>query len=469
MRSVTAPTWREELPHAASHAPRSLLAYYLALIIITLIGITYGLIFSEIFMPGDKAPWIETTMTILKIAWLFPLPYALVNIYGLARFPAIPRQPPLQVDLPTDFRIFFRIVTRGYNPRLIAETVADAYATLDQILPPDTWRIEVVSDNDLDLDTGDGQVALIVVPEDYAPENGARFKARALHYTLTASAAAAQDWIVHLDEETRFDGATIRAMLTFIHEERARTHHASETLPHIGQGVIVYGRGQVKNWFTTLADSVRAADDLGRFRWQFSRGKAWFGLHGSFIVVNNGVEQAIGFDHGPDASITEDSYFALTAQSLGIGFEFINAVMYEKSPFSVRDFVKQRQRWFGGMWLVALSRDLPVKERLLLLFFMLMWTLSWLCPVMLVVNIIFPTGTPVWLAIPSGISAIYTMWLYVVGFLYTFSRQQLGRRYIPLLIAQIVLVPLFGFLESAAVVTGVLRPARGFYIVQKEA
>ncbi|MCA9905007.1 MAG: glycosyltransferase family 2 protein [Anaerolineae bacterium] len=468
MNFITAPTRLERQPRATTRARRSLVSYYLALVVVTVIGITYGLIFSEIFMPGDKAPWIETTMTILKIAWLFPLPYALVNVYGLARYPAIPRRPPLQVNLPTDFRIFFRIVTRGHNPRLIAETVADARATLEQILPPETWRIEVVSDSYLDLDADDDQVALILVPEDYAPENGARFKARALHYTLTASSADPQDWIVHLDEETRFDGATIRSMLAFIHEERARTR-VGDALPHIGQGVIVYGRCQVKNWFTTLADSVRAADDLGRFRWQFSQGKAWFGLHGSFIVINNQIEQFIGFDHGPDASITEDSYFALSAQSLGFGFDFIDAVMYEKSPFSVRDFVKQRQRWFAGMWLVALSHNLPVKERWLLLFFMLMWTLSWLCPVMLVVNVIFPTGTPVWLGIPSGISAIYTVWLYVVGFLFTFSRQQLGWRYFPLLIAQVACVPLFGFLESAAVITSVLKPTRGFYIVQKEA
>ena len=38
--------------------------------------------------------------------------------------------------------------------------------------------------------------------------------------------------------------------------------------------------------------------------------------------------------------------------------------MLEKSPFDLLDFLKQRRRWFHGLWLTALKRDLKLRTRL---------------------------------------------------------------------------------------------------------
>ena len=73
---------------------------------------------------------------------------------------------------------------------------------LEAALPADQWQIEVVSDNPLAIASADGQAYLILVPTDYQPPGGARYKARALHYALSASPATDDDWIIHLDEET---------------------------------------------------------------------------------------------------------------------------------------------------------------------------------------------------------------------------------------------------------------------------
>eukprot|EP00976_Prorocentrum_cordatum_P070493 1179955-Prorocentrum_minimum.AAC.4 len=43
----------------------------------------------------------------------------------------------------------------------------------------------------------------------------------------------------------------------------------------IGQGGILYGSGEVENWITTLADSLRVADDYGKFRVQFEMNECW--------------------------------------------------------------------------------------------------------------------------------------------------------------------------------------------------
>jgi len=442
--------------------------YYGVLLFIGFLGIAYGYIFSEVFYPGDKAPWIETAMTVLKLSWLIPLPYGLVNFYAYLRHPVKfdPKAPTITRSLGV--KMYFRIITRGHNPHLVAESVSRAYRTLALQMRVSDWCIEVVSDQPLPLDERDGQMRLIVVPANYQPPNGAKYKARGLQYALEVSAARDEDWIIHLDEETGFDQYTVRAIHRFIYKQRRQIILGEQQYPKIGQGVIVYGKGQVQNWLTTLADSIRVGDDFGRFRLQFEHGKAWCGMHGSFIVVNNGIERKIGFDHGAGSSITEDSYFALVAQAAGIQFDFIHAYMYEKSPFTLKDFIKQRQRWFGGIWFCALSPTLPLKDRAILAAFMLMWSLSWTCPVMVIVNLLYPTGTPLWLGIGGGIAFAFTVWMYVVGFICTYDRAELKERYYFLLAAQILLVPLFSVMESVAVLYGLISPPKDFYIVQKE-
>lgn len=447
-----------------------LTGYYLLLLAITVAGLIYGYYFSDIFFPSEKTVWVESLLNAFKLAWLIPLPYALLNFYSFVRYPIFIHPPPSSIHKLPGVKLYFRYVTRGQNPALVAETTARACQILASLLMPQEWIIEVVSDRWLDVEQpSNGQVRLIIVPSDYQTPSGAKFKGRALQYAVQASLAGPQDWIIHLDEETGFDAGTVREMHAFIARETQRTASGKHGLARVGQGVILYGRNRIVNYLTTLADSIRVGDDYGRFRLQFEHGKSWFGLHGSFIVINNGVEQMVGFDHGPASSITEDCYFALVAQGRGVEYEFIHAFMYEKSPFSLADFVRQRRRWFGGLWLCVLSPDLPLKSRLPLGTFMLLWSLSWMCILMVYINFAYPTGTQVWLAMVGGVSFMYYVSLYIIGFLRTFSLRQLGLvRYLGLFALQLTLIPIFSIMEAAGVLYGVLFPPRDFFVVQKE-
>lgn len=88
---------------------------------------------------------------------------------------------------------------------------------------------------------------------------------------------------------------------------------------NIGQGVIKYGcHENPPNYLTTLADSIRVADDFGKFRVQYELHEPLIGMHGSFVVCQTAVEADIGFDHGISGSITEDAYFALVARAEGV-------------------------------------------------------------------------------------------------------------------------------------------------------
>lgn len=449
-----------------------LIIYYFALVVITLLGVLYGFYFSEIFFDSNKPLWLEQILNGLKLFWLIPLPYALLNFYSFLRYPVFqgPRYKSWPAGAPPHLagKLIFRYVTRGHSPNLVSDNVRNASHLLQKTLPLNTWAIEIVTDNPLPGIPDAPHVRIIEVPAAYKTKYGSLYKARALQYALNVSPAQPEDWIIHLDEETQFDAETVRAIYCFAARETHLTAQGHQKLPRIGQGVILYGARTIVNRLTTLADSIRVGDDYGRFRLQYENGKAYFGIHGSYIVVNNRVEYLVGMDHGPEASITEDAYFALMAQNMGVKFSFIHTVMYEKSPFSIRDFMRQRRRWFGGLWLVALSRDIPLRQRWILITFMILWSVSWLCIWMVFVNLLYPTGTPLWLAIAGGVSFAYYVTLYLIGYLRTFRWNDGCRRFIIYLFAQLILIPVFSLIEAGGVFYGLISPPHDFQIVQKE-
>jgi len=375
--------------------------------------------------------------------------------------------------LTFDHCIYFRFVTRGNNPELVARNTKEAWSVLHDCLPERHFQLEVVTDEPMALAQGSPfPVAEILVPDDYQTRNGARFKARALEYAVHQSAATADDWIVHLDEETRFDRVTVREILRHITENNQDKAHSV-----VGQGPVIYGcppaDGSVVNWFTTLGDSFRVADDFGKFRLQYHFGEAWLGMHGSFVVCPNRLEQSIGFDHGLAGSITEDAYFALLASAQGAKFKWINAFMYEQSPFTIPDVVKQRSRWFGGLLMVCLSEAIPWRKRVILCFA----TLSWLClPINWIGTMyLMLSGS---LALSSGFFVVmlcgsWTMvtWCYVLGFVKTYCVQDGLARYLFLLWLQLVLQPMHGIIEAVSVLYALVyvgTVTRSFHVVEKE-
>jgi egghead protein (zeste-white 4 protein) len=86
-----------------------------------------------------------------------------------------------------------------------------------------------------------------------------------------------------------------------------------------------------------------------------------FSWKGSFIVARSGAERSVSFDHGPDASIAEDCFFAMAAYQRGYSFDFVQGEMHEKSTFTLKDFVQQRRRWMYGIGLTAKSHQIPLR------------------------------------------------------------------------------------------------------------
>lgn len=438
-------------------------------------------------------PTLTILATAIQLTVILPIPQILCNIFGLLFFNAFPgtiamnkpkiksitngnangvqdiasidittpRPPPAcpNSNLP---HLCFRVVTRGLYPELVHNNVRKNFLTcIESGLI--NFSIEVVTDKDIQLtQASDPRVKQLVVPTSYKTSTGAMFKARALQYALEpgTSEVKDEDYIVHLDEETILTQNVINGVMNF----------ALEGKHDFGQGLITYVNIEIVNLFTALADSYRVADDMGKMR--FTLGalhKPIFGWKGSFVVTRCGSEKDVSFDHGPDGSIAEDCYFSMIAYNKGYSFDFIQGEMYEKSPFTILDLIRQRKRWVQGIWLVVHSSKIPIKTK----FFLAMSHYAWLTlpitSLSYVITLIFPLPTPYWLQPLGSFCFAVTLYMYIFGVVKSFDLKKgpIGMLFV-YMIGSVLTLTLNMIVENVAVIWGIFSPKYNFYIVKKD-
>jgi egghead protein (zeste-white 4 protein) len=101
-------------------------------------------------------------------------------------------------------------------------------------------------------------------------------------------------------------------------------------------------------------------------------GTVLVGMKGSFMVIPHSTEKRVGFDHGPEASITEDAWFAFCIGKI----YWCEGVLLEQSPFTLMDLIKQRRRWATGLWKVIMHHPVGWHRKIILASQMLAWVLS---------------------------------------------------------------------------------------------
>lgn len=213
---------------------------------------------------------------ILRLLTLLTIPQVLCNFAGLTLFNAFPGKIRLKSSPLLAPFICIRVVTRGDFPKLVKDNVnRNMNKCID--VGMENFMIEVVTDKAINLPKH-RKVREVVVPSDYQTKSGALFKARALQYCLEdqVNILTETDWIVHLDEETLLTENSLRGILNFVMDGQYQ----------FGQGLITYANEQIVNWLTTLADSFRVADDMGKLRLQFYLfHKPLFSWKGSYVVT----------------------------------------------------------------------------------------------------------------------------------------------------------------------------------------
>lgn len=319
--------------------------------------------------------WTGLTLMFLKLIPLISFPLVFFNLLGVVLYTE-PDSVDLNIEDVSDLneRIFIRIVTRGNYPQLVIDNVNRILRLCEQ-LRLKKFMIQVVTDKYFRSLPEHEKVRQILVPADYRTKTGAQFKAKALQYAIEAEAGLIgnDDWIVHLDEETVMTPSSLIGIVKFIRDGR----------DPIGQGAVAYGKESVVNWLTTLADSSRCSFDYGSFRLgvkMFHR--PLFSFKGSFVVCKASVEHHVSFDNGPRGSIAEDAFFAVKAVNLGYTFGWVDGIVFEKSPFTIIDFVRQRRRWFQGIYLTVTEKRLKWNSaKIGMTYSLLVWALL---PVLLI-------------------------------------------------------------------------------------
>lgn len=359
----------------------------------------------EIFSTNNEEWWNWTCW--YKVAWTFPTFYALVSFVGLN----IPERPNNN-DAPDRDIIKICIVTKGTNLEALRRTL-QTFSWLERDDENQNNRTQlyvVIDDGPYKTQIAEmieQHIYLVVVPSSFRTQH-AKYKSRALEY-FRLHYVHNTDWVLHMDEESTMDKENFEACRDF-----ARANQYD-----IGQGVIYYNACHYNQWtFTskliTVADTLRVADDLGRFRFQYHLlHRPIFGLHGSFLMIRGSVENAVTWDHVHADNLTEDYAFAMQLDKK-ITCGPIRGIVREVSPQSIRDFMKQRRRWFIGIW------TLPYFWPRFMCF---LWTLGSITFLVTYLHIILtltlnnvPT-TPMWLGALSTFSFVTSVYMYTLGLL----------------------------------------------------
>ncbi|XP_050442535.1 beta-1,4-mannosyltransferase egh [Adelges cooleyi] len=413
------------------------------------------------FNPWERYGFMWCLMLyLLRFLTFLPLPQVLLNFGGLTLYNAFQDKVMLKGSPLLAPFICIRIVTRGDYPQLVKANVARNMARcLETGL--ENFIIEVVTDKYVGLPVH-RRIREVVVPKSYKTKTGALFKARALQFCLedNVNMLADCDWIVHLDEETLLTENSIRGILNFVLDGKHQ----------FGQGLITYANEEVVNWFTTLADSFRVADDMGKLRIQLSMfHKPLLSWKGSFVVTQVGAERHISFDNGLDGSIAEDCFFAMRAAKEGYSFNFIEGEMWEKSPFSLWDFIQQRKRWLQGILLVVHSAALPTKTKIWLALSCYSWVTLPLSTSNLILARYFPIPCPAIMDFVCAFIAGVNIYMYIFGVVKSFSLYRFGViKFTLCIIGALCTIPFNVIIENVAVIWGLFGNKYKFYVVHKE-
>lgn len=401
--------------------------------------------------------------------WLLAFPAAALSVLGNLLF----RYGKYLDDVqPIQHNVVFRIVSRGTNAECLLETMRLVRKQMEAN-PLFPYLIEVVTDGGVFHAPDDDDVMQVCVPQTYESPNGTLYKARALHYSVINTAVPPDTWVVHLDEETRPMSSGIKGIARMI----ARAE-ATGDVRRIGQGAMLYHRSWRTFPFLTLADMRRTGDDMGHFHLQHRIGFTIFGLHGSYIVCRQDVEADIGFDLGVQGSITEDAWWVLLAMERGIRTVWVDGYLDEQSTQSVMDFLKQRRRWYVGLWKVSWHCPAKLHYRI----FVIINTVTWIIiPILLPFIIVYMTflsiheiPVPFFLRILTNFIISASVLVYLNGLVA--NMREHGTKWwqgILWLFAMCFAIPVCYLLEATSVLMAFFYPfsqnAKGFHVVQKSA
>ena len=246
---------------------------------------------------------------------------------------------------------------------------------------------------------------VLVVPPDFQTSKQARFKGRALEYArLHRLGSGLSDYMVlYIDDDSIVSSG-------FIDECFNRSFD-------LLQGVVTIGHPH--GVLSHLDSSVRAMSCLSLCSF-FQEISHHLWTHGEGFCIDEEVDRAVSWDH-PGWYAEDLVYGALATRKMGFRMHSTYATVETNSPISLRQFIKQRRRWF---WAFAKSAYLlPLSTRLEL------WRLAILGHVITPLAV---TGIPLavlgMFRVPSELTimshVVFILWILAWGFSGYFSQKR---------------------------------------------
>jgi Glycosyl transferase family group 2 len=286
---------------------------------------------------------------------------------------ALPRIPYVKIQITTrGLPDSTRVIRRGVHnvveltreaPELYAEKLSIEVVTESQ-------EQKALLDDDFARQDFPLQAFVLLVPEEYASSHGTKLKARSLHYMIELrrrgfNRKLGRTFIVHYDEESVMEPGELRKLIQYL----------ANTSKQLSEGPIYYPLEYGDA--AMICRAMEANRPIGCFecRKVMENGTPLH-LHGSNLVVDEDLENALGWDIGTlegQPLVAEDYVFGVRAY-LRFGpqiFGWHGSIMLEQPPFTLTSAFKQRYRWIIGvlqgitsMQKMAEFRLLPRKKRL---------------------------------------------------------------------------------------------------------
>ncbi|KAF9878423.1 cre-bre-3 protein [Colletotrichum karsti] len=401
--------------------------------------------------PNNHWNWATIFQTALLAVGLIAQMPPYVSVIGLC----MPMRPAANAQAPVkrDFRsLRVCLVTKGTN----FDTVMRATRAWAQLQNIPGVRFHVVLDDEKRevqfRQALPSFVQIIVVPSAFTP-NKAKYKARALEFYRRNQQLSSRDWVLHLDEESMIDADVMDSCIDFI----------TRSDLDVAMGTLHYNDvNHWKNGFLTTAETLRSQEDFGKFSFSVrTRNKPMLGwMHGSWIVINGAVENAVTWDTDCQA---EDFWFAYNSSAKGYRFGWIWNTVHEQPNETFHDFWKQRRRWYTGILSIP-----SIVVQISLVLGVIGEFVYWIGPVYTSLGgaFIIPKWLYIW-----GLwhLSVDTHSLMVASFMQDLTAPA-GVTWLQTVqhaLQTIILAPFVRLVQVAALLTCVFKPAKGFDIVSK--
>jgi len=385
----------------------------------------------------------------LWVVWLVSS-LALVRVYFFVfsyRTKIISKPSKSKFNTP---QIIFQITTKGNIP-VVQETINRVHSVCQEIdyKKYTVWVVTDAQETFTDSRT-------IVVPKTYTCN--AIHKGRALQYAVevrkTENLNTKDFFIFHLDDESLITKDSLCNILSFLEDSPTP----------LSEGLIIYPiHEKDKIVATNLLDSLRPFCCFECLHFM-NKGQPAY-IHGSNLLARSDVEQEIGWANGK--TIAEDSLFAVIARAkLGEHiFGWHGGVIEEKSPLSLRDFAKQRQRWFYG--LVQNLKFLSFRDKVSQSVRAIVWSLGFFSGSVSIVALVIPQAIPDYLRIAFFITTFLWFCSYQIGAFFNGRYLSFKRR---AWFHFLVLASSFflGIVESVTPMLALLKPPKTFEVVKKQ-